>query len=123
VAGHLEDELQAVQLQDQTVRLTLATATNWSKPLPLPPAASDSCPMFSDAATELRESVDITGRAYSRILDRFVSVRDSMQRKRACYYEGLFSSFLSFDMAMLYVYCFPLSYQTGPWHPSQWQCQ
>ncbi|GAX78015.1 hypothetical protein CEUSTIGMA_g5457.t1 [Chlamydomonas eustigma] len=72
LAGLLENELQAVQLQDQTVRLTLATATNWSKPLPLPPATADLCPLFSNSATALRQSVDITGRAYSRILDRLV---------------------------------------------------
>ncbi len=71
-AGLLDGHLLEVELGDQTQRSTLAVLTNQSKAEPLPEVARQNCPVFAAAASGLRSSVDLTGRAYARMLDRWL---------------------------------------------------
>ena len=61
-----------VSLADGTIRSTFATTTNRSMAQALPSAVALRCPEFAAAAEGLRRSVDRTGQACARVLDRLV---------------------------------------------------
>lgn len=66
------DALYTSELDDGTLRRTIAVATDASARAPLPGDVAATCPAFARAAAALRASVDRVGRAYSKVLDDLV---------------------------------------------------
>ena len=63
-----------VVLGDGTIRSTFAATTNKSVVEALPAAVVRSCPVYAAAAKGLRQSVDRTGLAWARMLDRYYAI-------------------------------------------------
>ncbi|GAX78013.1 hypothetical protein CEUSTIGMA_g5455.t1 [Chlamydomonas eustigma] len=71
-SGLVPNEIHTTELADSTLRNTVALSTNRSIAQPMPTSIMESCPVFTESARKLREEVDLTGRAYARVLDRLV---------------------------------------------------
>ena len=79
LAAHVHE----VDLGDQTLRATLATATNRSVAQPFAAGALAGCPDLARSAGVLRASVDRTGRAYAEVLDRIVHGSSAVDSEQA----------------------------------------